>query len=49
MNNKKSQQHRVLALALLALGATSGVHAADETVIQQSFHPTRTTSRASPV
>lgn len=39
MNNKKSWQSRALALALLTLGATSGVHAADEAVIQQSFYP----------
>jgi len=39
MNYKKFQQSRALALALLTLGATSGVYAADEAVIQQSFHP----------
>ena len=39
MNYKKSRQSRTLALALLTLGATSGVHAADEAVIQQSFYP----------
>lgn len=39
MNYKKSPQSRALALALLTLGATSGVYAADEAVIQQSFHP----------